>query len=166
MAWPDGANHRPVHVRRLGAVRGLPLAVVDHPPALADFGDEGAGVGVAGARHSIHDFDGTPWHHQRAMDELEIRWLMAPDARPMPTLEDLLQRPAWHQRAACRGAGHEGFVIGHGAEYDDHARRLLRRLPVRQECLETALADEALTGMWGGTTPVQRRAMRRARAVA
>ena len=30
---------------------GLPLAVVDHPPAVPGFGDEGAGVGIAGLRH-------------------------------------------------------------------------------------------------------------------
>ena len=42
------ANHRPVHRGGLQAGCGLALAIVDHPPALADLGDEGVGVGVAG----------------------------------------------------------------------------------------------------------------------
>lgn len=37
--------------RRLGAVCGLELVVVDHSPALAGFDSEGAGIGVAGPGH-------------------------------------------------------------------------------------------------------------------
>jgi hypothetical protein len=36
------------------AVVGLALAIVNHPPALHGFRDEGVGVWVAGLRHSIH----------------------------------------------------------------------------------------------------------------
>jgi hypothetical protein len=33
--------------------------------------------------------------------------------------------------------------------------------PVRQECLEAALADPVLVGLWGGTTDAERRELRR-----
>jgi len=31
---------------------------------------------------------------------------------------------------------------------------------VRQECLDVALAEESLLGLWGGTTEVERREIR------
>ena len=72
---------------------------------------------------------------------------MAPEA---PGLEDYLRRPAWHQRAACRGLGVAGFV---GLRREERYRReLCAGCEVRQECLDTALADPELTGLWGGTS--------------
>ena len=38
--------------------------------------------------------------------------------------------------------------------------------PVSQECLDYALADEALVGYWGGTSGADRREMRASRGVA
>jgi hypothetical protein len=37
---------------------------------------------------------------------------------------------------------------------------------VRQHCLDYALQDDSLTGLWGGTTDVERREIRRRRRVA
>jgi hypothetical protein len=99
------------------------------------------------------------------MDELEIRWLMTPEAGPMPALEDLLDRPVWHRWAACKGGGHQEFIVELGGQYDDHVRQLCAVCPMRQECLEAAL-DDPDVGFWGGTTPTQRRQIRRGRAVA
>jgi WhiB family transcriptional regulator, redox-sensing transcriptional regulator len=42
-------------------------------------------------------------------------------------------------------------------------RALCEGCPVRQECLETALADDSLVGLWGGTTDAERREIRRGR---
>jgi WhiB family redox-sensing transcriptional regulator len=101
------------------------------------------------------------------MDEALTRWLMLPDAPDAPvTLEDFLQRPDWHRRAACRGEGVAAFTVDVGRQYDDGTRRLCAGCQVRRECLKTALADDSLQGMWAGTTPVERRQMRRGRAVA
>lgn len=97
------------------------------------------------------------------VDDALIAWLMIPEAGPMPTLEDLLRRPEWHQRAACRGVGVETFIAGRGGQY---RRELCETCPVRQECLEVALADPEIVGLWGGTTERERRQMRRGRAVA
>ncbi len=74
-------------------------------------------------------------------------------------------RPEWHARAACRGTGTDAFFPRRGTLYDG-TRQLCAECPVREECLETALADSKLVGLWGGTTPAQRREMRRERAVA
>jgi WhiB family redox-sensing transcriptional regulator len=90
-----------------------------------------------------------------------VRWVMAgPDNRTMPTLEELFHRPEWYQRAACRGVGTEGFIIDKGHRL---SRGLCQDCPVRQECLDTALADPDLVGVWGGTSERERREMRRAR---
>ena len=88
---------------------------------------------------------------------------MAPEApEEALTLEAFLHRPEWHQRAACRGVGVDAFVIPHGSQYGT-TRELCQGCPVRQECLDVALADILLDGLWAGTTPAERKAMRRGR---
>ena len=68
----------------------------------------------------------------------------------------------WHQKAACRGRGPADFVRGPKSDYGN-IRELCETCPVRPECLEYALADESLTGLWGGTTDTERRMIRRRR---
>ncbi len=102
---------------------------------------------------------------QRAVDEGLLEWLMQPHAEHIPvTLEDVLRRPQWHRQAACRGMGTSGFVKSTGGAYGV-TRRECARCPVRQECLDFALADESIVGLWGGTSDAERRELRR-RAVA
>jgi WhiB family transcriptional regulator, redox-sensing transcriptional regulator len=95
-----------------------------------------------------------------------VRWLMVADARELPTLEDLLGRPEWQRRAACRGEGTEGFVLARGAGGYTNAKGLCAVCAVRRECLEMALADDELVGLWGGTTSAERSRMRASRGVA
>jgi WhiB family redox-sensing transcriptional regulator len=45
----------------------------------------------------------------------------------------------------------------------DLARAVCRYCPVRVECLEYALATRQEDGVWGGTTPWERRSIRRRR---
>jgi len=54
------------------------------------------------------------------------------------------------------------FVRGPKADHGV-VRALCGDCPVRQECLEAALADESLVGLWGGTTELERREIRRGR---
>ncbi len=68
----------------------------------------------------------------------------------------------WHLQAACRGRGPSEFVRGPRSDYD-LIRELCESCPVRQPCLEYALSDESLTGLWGGTTDDERRLIRRRR---
>ena len=86
-------------------------------------------------------------------------WLMTPDAPDAADLlEHILHRPEWHQRAASRGVGPDAFVVERGVEYN---RELCQTCAVRAECLEVALADPDLQGLWGGTSPRERMALRR-----
>ena len=68
----------------------------------------------------------------------------------------------WHQNAACRGQGPADFVRDPKSDYGA-IRELCETCPVRPECLEFALANESLTGLWGGTTDAERRMIRRRR---
>jgi WhiB family transcriptional regulator, redox-sensing transcriptional regulator len=68
----------------------------------------------------------------------------------------------WILQAACRGQGPDEFVRGPKSNYIT-IRELCESCPVRPECLEYALADESLTGLWGGTTDTERRLIRRRR---
>jgi hypothetical protein len=78
-----------------------------------------------------------------AVDEAAFTlWLMVADAKELPTLDELIGRPAWQRRAACRGLGTQGFVIGRGGRGYTKAKELSAGCSVRQECLEVALADE------------------------
>ena len=81
---------------------------------------------------------------------------------PISSLDELYGRPSWHQGAECRGRVTARFVQGPGTGYGD--LRILERCPVREECLEAALADPDLQGLWGGTNDRERRQLRRAAA--
>jgi len=73
------------------------------------------------------------------------------------------RRPAWFARAACRGMPvNLFFVRGRGDLYDPAARATCRECPVREECLDWAIAHHE-TGYWGGTTDHDRLRLRRLR---
>lgn len=55
-------------------------------------------------------------------------------------------------------AGGMGTLIG------KQAKAICAQCPVEEPCLEYALADWTLLGIWGGTTPKEREKIRRARA--
>jgi Transcription factor WhiB len=63
--------------------------------------------------------------------------------------------PGWAKDAACREHPELSWFPGRG-EPTDPARRVCAGCAVRLECLRYALADETLTGVWGGTSRQQR----------
>jgi WhiB family redox-sensing transcriptional regulator len=70
----------------------------------------------------------------------------------------------WRKRAACRGIDVEIFF----PESDDDAEAEAAKgvcavCPVRQACLEHALAQREREGVWGGTTERERRRILRQR---
>lgn len=78
--------------------------------------------------------------------------------------DDLRRRPAWHADAACREHPEIDWFPTRGAE----AFRMLRAARqvcagclVRDECLDFALADPTIVGVWAGTTALERKKMRR-----
>ena len=94
--------------------------------------------------------------------EAVVAWLMCPNSRhqELPDLEDWITRPPWQARAACRGEGAARWIAGRGKKYDGQ-RATCAACLVRAECLDYALANQDLTGLWGGTTDSERRGLRR-----
>ena len=77
--------------------------------------------------------------------------------------------PTWTLFAACRGADTDLFfpigTTGDAVVDIDAAVAICHVCPVRQPCLEFALASNQEFGIWGGTTEDERRALRRGRGV-
>lgn len=76
------------------------------------------------------------------------------------SLDELVRRPSWHRRAACRGRGTAVFFPSPGDSLTA-ARAVCADCPVQAECLSTAVADPGLQGFWGGTSERDRRMIRR-----
>lgn len=77
-------------------------------------------------------------------------------------------RPAWQAEGACRVSpmGDISFFPGRG-ESARPAKDVCRGCAVRERCLNYALdAGSALSGIWGGTSDLERRRLRRTRTAA
>ncbi len=76
----------------------------------------------------------------------------------------LENRAGWCHRAACRSVDPELFfpvgTQGAGLVQVAAARAVCRRCPVESDCLRWALANSQTSGVWGGTTEAERRALR------
>jgi len=94
------------------------------------------------------------------MDRVEVEALMCP-GDDLPDLDTARFRPSWQRRAACRGEGTDAFFARHGAD-DRAGKAICAGCPVSADCLEYALADPGLRGVWGGTSERTRQTMRRA----
>ncbi|MDO3399903.1 WhiB family transcriptional regulator [Mycolicibacterium neoaurum] len=74
-----------------------------------------------------------------------------------------LQHAAWRTRAKCRGVSLEDFYPGDKESRDariarEHrAKSICRRCPVVLACREYALENGEAHGVWGATTPAERR---------
>ena len=91
--------------------------------------------------------------------------------RKLATAEIPARPRQWVFRGACRGADPELFFAdngdghGYGRILDSdprvqEAKAYCRRCPVANQCLFAAIRDEE-HGVWGGTTPAEREALRR-----
>ncbi len=69
---------------------------------------------------------------------------------------------SWRQRAACRGVDPDVFYPVSDEEAEE-AKSICRVCPVREACLEYALANRERDGVWGGATERDRRRMVRQR---
>ena len=67
---------------------------------------------------------------------------------------------AWVEQAKCRGADQAAFFEESGGmNAEERAARLCAGCPVTTECLDDALRNDIRDGVWGGTTPKQRKAI-------
>ena len=68
----------------------------------------------------------------------------------------------WRDQAACRGLDPDIFYPV-SDEDADVAKAICAACPVREACLEYALANRERDGVWGGATERERRRMIRQR---
>ncbi|MDT0390933.1 WhiB family transcriptional regulator [Streptomyces dubilierae] len=69
----------------------------------------------------------------------------------------------WHAQALCVGEDPELFFpLVETAAATAPARAVCRRCPVLIDCRDWAVHNGETDGVWGATTPSQRRALRRA----
>lgn len=62
----------------------------------------------------------------------------------------------WSQSAACRTSGVNMFPP---TDRDQAAKNVCSECPCRAECLDYAIKNEELYGVWGGTGELERRAL-------
>jgi WhiB family transcriptional regulator, redox-sensing transcriptional regulator len=71
----------------------------------------------------------------------------------------------WREDVACLDADPELFfpigTQGGSLRQIEEAKRICRRCPVRRQCLAWALDTGVTDGVWGGTTPDERRVIRK-----
>ncbi len=83
----------------------------------------------------------------------------------MLTIPDRTTNQSWRQQARCRGMPTEVFYPD-TEENDDAAapaKAICAECPVREACLEYALAAREKYGVWGGLTERERRRILRHR---
>lgn len=82
-------------------------------------------------------------------------------ANPAAILLDMLEAglPAWQKQAACRNRGNREFYPAQGGDYR-YAIKICETCTVRVECLEYALDNVIVHGIWGGVGERRRKNMR------
>jgi WhiB family redox-sensing transcriptional regulator len=92
--------------------------------------------------------------------EAEVTAALMSSSEPLPGLQDLLVRPAWHSGAACRSTGVAKFFPPEGGSLSA-ARSVCESCVVTEECLSYALSRPSLKGVWAGTSERRRQALRK-----
>ncbi len=93
---------------------------------------------------------------------------MSTEAPPSPPHGAAVVLPGdWTAWAACRAEDPELFfpigTTGPALHEAEEAKAVCAHCPVRNECLDWALRVGEAHGVWGGTTPEERRWLRRSR---
>jgi WhiB family redox-sensing transcriptional regulator len=80
------------------------------------------------------------------------------------------QRDDWRSRGACLAADPDLFfpisAQGSSATQINRAKAICAGCAVRAECVDFALAERDVLGIWGGTTDDERKKLRRNRTAA
>lgn len=80
----------------------------------------------------------------------------------LPELADPLLDRSWRDQGLCRLHDPELFFPSRG-DSGEAAKAICATCPVKEPCLEFALATNERHGIWGGMSERQRRRLRRAR---
>ena len=85
-------------------------------------------------------------------------------SRTPPALRTVSEPPNWRDDAACRYADPDLFfpvgTTGPAANQIDAAKQICHSCHTRMPCLAWALDHAVSSGVWGGTTEEERRALR------
>lgn len=87
-------------------------------------------------------------------------WAALLRAHDLPQLADLVSRPAWMAKAACRDHPEVSFFPVRGESTGAPAKAVCRSCSVRAECYAYAVEHEE-RGIWGGTSERERRQLTR-----
>ena len=82
--------------------------------------------------------------------------------RPLEDVIPDMKKLTWQNRAACRGIDTNTFFPASDEEAES-AKEICGVCPVREACLEHALAAREREGVWGGATERERRRIVRQR---
>lgn len=93
------------------------------------------------------------------LEELDMVEALMRSTGHVPSLVELIGRPAWQADAACRGESAAVFFPAEGKSLI-RARRVCNRCTVAHECLQYALDQPSLKGVWAGTSERRRRRLR------
>lgn len=102
---------------------------------------------------------------------MQFKGIRAPISGPSSVGGGISQHPAaaeprtWRLSALCAQVDPELFFPDKG-EPARAALRVCAACPVRVQCLEDALTGDQRYGVWGGTTEIQRRRLRKQRTAA
>lgn len=66
----------------------------------------------------------------------------------------------WQDRALCKG----NTALFFDNSQRNQAKSICRRCPIWQPCLDFAMAETWVQGVWGGTTENERKKLRKARS--
>lgn len=70
----------------------------------------------------------------------------------------------WSDRAACRGMDRQTFFVDVKTRFpSEYVQQICGGCEVRAECLRHAIELPEEYGVWGGTTPYQRKQLKRTR---
>jgi WhiB family redox-sensing transcriptional regulator len=76
-----------------------------------------------------------------------------------------IERDDWRDLSACRDTDPDLFfpvgTTGPAIEQIENAKAVCRQCDVQKNCLDYALATNQDSGIWGGTSEEERRALRR-----
>lgn len=75
---------------------------------------------------------------------------------------DWTDRSSWRSLAACKGTDPAVFVVENFRNNVRRAKVICAGCSVRQDCLDYAVRNPELMGVWGCTTTQERRVLRRA----
>jgi len=73
--------------------------------------------------------------------------------------------PEWHEKALCAEIPGDLWFpeVGGSSKETAAAKEVCGRCPVKAMCLEEALLNKEMHGIWGQTTPQERLALRKLR---